>query len=50
MEVTDAVNVWVDPLLIATAIALWVLVIDLSSGVKRLVKVTNIMDDKAEGK
>ena len=49
MQVSDAVNVRVDPLLIATAIALWVLIIDLSSGVKRLVKVTNIVDDQTEG-
>ena len=48
MQVSDAVNVRVDPLFIATAIALWVFVIDLSSGVKRLVKVTDIVDDKAK--
>lgn len=49
MKVANAINIGVDPLLIATTITLWVLIVDLSRGVEWLVQVADVVNDEAEG-
>ena len=44
MQVADARDVWVDPLGVATTIALRVLVVDLRDGVEGLMNVAHVVD------
>mmetsp|Transcript_14374 Transcript_14374/g.17151 ORF Transcript_14374/g.17151 Transcript_14374/m.17151 type:complete len:283 (+) Transcript_14374:303-1151(+) len=48
VEVLDAVDAWVDPLGVATAVALGVLVGDARDSVEGLVNIANVVNDEAE--
>ena len=48
MEVANTTWLVGDPLLITTSVALGVFAVDLGGGVKRLMKIANVVDDEAE--